>query len=131
MRKPLLASCHYCHRRLCGAEITLDHKVPKSAGGTRRRSNIVFACEVCNLFKGRTPYTIFLIQISLVPIDTNFTLGSPTLVRYQRQWLQRVRALGIFAEIDGEIWVMTAAPPEPASKTERAELSALVPAAHD
>ena len=130
MKKPDFAPCHYCHRRLFGAEITLDHKTPKSAGGTRRRSNLVFACEICNLLKGRTPYAMFLIQISLVPIDTSFPFGSPTLGRYQRLWLRRVRALGIFAEIDGEIWVVTASPDAPAPQTYRVLTPEMSVAAH-
>jgi len=45
-------SCQYC---LCGFkanELTFDHLVPRSRGGRTSWSNIVAACQACNIRKG-------------------------------------------------------------------------------
>lgn len=45
--------CVYCGSR---ADLTRDHVVPKSRGGSDDPSNIVVACRTCNCSKGdRTP----------------------------------------------------------------------------
>ena len=54
-RRRLLAVDPHC--RYCGDDLTfrracLDHVVPKSAGGTNRRSNLVLCCRTCNRMKG-------------------------------------------------------------------------------
>ena len=44
-------TCLYCGRDLHGAlpcEITLDHLVPRNAGGTNTNENLVMACRSCN-----------------------------------------------------------------------------------
>lgn len=49
-------TCQYCGRRFPTSELTLDHVVPRSIGGTTSWSNIVCACVKCNVNKGgRTP----------------------------------------------------------------------------
>lgn len=40
--------CHYCRRPLTLGEMTIDHVVPRSRGGTDRYSNLVAACHACN-----------------------------------------------------------------------------------
>src|SRR5690606_35040018 len=46
-------ACQYCGS---GAELTFDHVLPRSQGGTTSWENIVAACAPCNLRKGgRTP----------------------------------------------------------------------------
>ena len=48
--------CQYCNEKLTMAKCTYDHVVPRSQGGTTKWTNIVTACEPCNLKKGgRTP----------------------------------------------------------------------------
>ncbi len=48
--------CQYCGRRFPTAELSLDHVVPRSQGGTSTWENIVCACLKCNVRKGgRTP----------------------------------------------------------------------------
>lgn len=46
--------CYYCGAdlRAPGVEATLDHRVPRSRGGTDVRSNLVPACRECNAAKG-------------------------------------------------------------------------------
>jgi len=49
-------TCQYCGKRFTTSELTLDHIVPRSLGGTTCWDNIVCACVDCNVRKGgRTP----------------------------------------------------------------------------
>lgn len=49
--------CQYCGDRKPLAELTFDHVVPRRAGGRTEWTNIVTACQDCNLSKGaRTPH---------------------------------------------------------------------------
>ena len=48
--------CQYCGGRFDARDLTLDHVVPRSRGGTTTWTNIVTACVPCNSSKGnRTP----------------------------------------------------------------------------
>lgn len=48
--------CQYCGRQFPMSELSLDHVVPRSRGGTTSWENIVCACVACNVRKGgRTP----------------------------------------------------------------------------
>jgi 5-methylcytosine-specific restriction endonuclease McrA len=48
--------CQYCGRHFPTSELSLDHVVPRSRGGTTSWENIVCACVACNVRKGgRTP----------------------------------------------------------------------------
>jgi 5-methylcytosine-specific restriction endonuclease McrA len=42
--------------RLTGTPHTIDHIVPKAAGGTDAESNLWLACRTCNEFKGVTTH---------------------------------------------------------------------------
>jgi 5-methylcytosine-specific restriction endonuclease McrA len=49
-------SCQYCGKRFPTTELSLDHVVPKTAGGKSSWGNMVCACTKCNVKKGgRTP----------------------------------------------------------------------------
>ncbi len=49
--------CQYCGRRYPTSELSLDHVIPRSQGGTSSWQNIVCACVRCNVRKGgRTPH---------------------------------------------------------------------------
>lgn len=49
-------SCQYCGRRQSSDQLTIDHVVPRSQGGSTGWSNCVLACIPCNRKKGcRTP----------------------------------------------------------------------------
>ena len=49
-------TCQYCGRRFSATELSLDHVIPRSRGGTTTWDNIVSACRACNVRKGgRTP----------------------------------------------------------------------------
>jgi len=40
--------CYYCRKKVKPEELTMDHKIPLSRGGTSERINIVPACKECN-----------------------------------------------------------------------------------
>jgi 5-methylcytosine-specific restriction endonuclease McrA len=46
------AHCAYCREPVDLNNSSLDHKTPKSRGGTNSLSNLVLACRRCNRFKG-------------------------------------------------------------------------------
>ncbi|RMH35906.1 MAG: HNH endonuclease [Nitrospirae bacterium] len=43
--------CHYCHRRVDPAQLTMDHVVPLARGGRSTKGNVVPACPECNRAK--------------------------------------------------------------------------------
>lgn len=48
--------CQYCGRRFSTSELSLDHVIPRSRGGTNTWDNVVCCCLDCNVRKGgRTP----------------------------------------------------------------------------
>ena len=48
--------CQYCGDRLPGSQLSLDHVLPRSRGGSTSWENVVCACLKCNVKKGgRTP----------------------------------------------------------------------------
>ena len=49
--------CMYCYKRFPMQQLSLDHVVPRSRGGTTDWENIVTSCVHCNVKKGgRTPH---------------------------------------------------------------------------
>ena len=49
--------CQYCGKKASISELTYDHVVPRSQGGTTEWTNIVTCCYLCNRKKGgRTPH---------------------------------------------------------------------------
>lgn len=50
-------TCQYCNREFGAAELTLDHVVPRSRGGSNTWENLVACCLRCNNRKGdRLPH---------------------------------------------------------------------------
>jgi 5-methylcytosine-specific restriction endonuclease McrA len=48
--------CQYCGHKFTSSELSLDHVIPLSRGGTSSWENVVCACLACNVRKGnRTP----------------------------------------------------------------------------
>ena len=45
-------TCQYCGKRGERSDLTLDHVIPRSRGGTSTWHNIVLACIKCNMRKG-------------------------------------------------------------------------------
>lgn len=40
--------CHYCKKKYARDELTMDHIVPVSRGGSSTKNNIVPCCKTCN-----------------------------------------------------------------------------------
>ena len=52
----MTTSVNICGKRCSHSELTLDHVVPRVAGGTTQWNNVVACCKDCNRRKGgRTP----------------------------------------------------------------------------
>ena len=50
-------ACQYCRRCCPTHELTFDHVIPRSRGGRTTWTNVVTACQSCNLLKGnRLPH---------------------------------------------------------------------------
>lgn len=47
-------ACCYCQRPLPPEQVTLDHVVPRSAGGGNHGANLVVACRPCNVARSST-----------------------------------------------------------------------------
>lgn len=43
--------CYYCKKQFRASELTMDHKIPLSRGGTSNKENIVPCCKECNTNK--------------------------------------------------------------------------------
>lgn len=64
--KDILAKgvCHYCKNKFTPNQLTLDHIVPVSRGGTSTKNNCVPACDKCNKEKSvMTPVEMILQKI--------------------------------------------------------------------
>ena len=48
-------TCVYCGVTGIDAELHVDHRIPKAAGGSNHISNLATACASCNLSKGAKP----------------------------------------------------------------------------
>ena len=56
--------CQYCGNIFSTENLTVDHLIPKSRGGTNTWKNLVAACKKCNQKKGcRTPQECGMIPI--------------------------------------------------------------------
>ena len=53
-------TCVYCGESFELSNLTLDHVIPRSAGGETIASNIVPACQKCNQQKASKPYLEFM-----------------------------------------------------------------------
>jgi HNH endonuclease len=53
------AFCYYCGKTRPPHELFLEHKTPKSRGGSDIRTNLVSACRSCNVFKGTMTFDEF------------------------------------------------------------------------
>ena len=60
-------TCQYCGARPGTQELTIDHVLPKSRGGTTSWDNVVAACYRCNLSKGSD-----LIHPSSIPHEPSY-----------------------------------------------------------
>lgn len=51
------AYCYICNKNLTKNEISLDHLVPLSSGGSNCLSNLKVCCKACNQIKSNKSYS--------------------------------------------------------------------------
>ena len=56
--------CQYCAKSFREADLTIDHVVPKSKGGSSRWNNVVAACKPCN--QQKRDYLVENAPVSLI-----------------------------------------------------------------
>ncbi len=74
--------CVWCQRKVGGAlRATLDHVIPRVAGGSNRYWNLVTACPGCNFFRRHTPPADFAarfgIEAPAVALRVLAAVGAP------------------------------------------------------
>ena len=52
-------NCHYCGIHFPFRNMTIDHRLPRSKGGTDHLDNLLLACGACNSAKGSMDYHTF------------------------------------------------------------------------
>ena len=60
-------TCQYCNNRLPEGELTIDHVIPRSKGGTNIWENVVAACKPCNQKKGNHLPSCAPVSLSRAP----------------------------------------------------------------
>jgi 5-methylcytosine-specific restriction endonuclease McrA len=84
-------TCQYCGSR---QQLTVDHVIPRSKGGSSDWTNIVAACAPCNRRKGDSLPTRAGMHPRLRPTaphpDVFIHVASPTIPAAWRQWLPGV-----------------------------------------
>ena len=67
--------CQYCGDGFYSEDLTFDHIIPRSRGGRTTWSNVVTACQECNLAKGnRTPQECHMHPLHPAEQPTTFQL---------------------------------------------------------
>jgi 5-methylcytosine-specific restriction endonuclease McrA len=61
-------TCQYCRKKYDRSELTLDHVIPRSRGGTSTWHNIVLACIKCNMRKGDRLLTEINMKLMKKPV---------------------------------------------------------------
>ena len=56
--------CQYCAESFCEGDLTIDHVIPKSKGGTSSWDNVVAACKPCN--QKKRDYLVENAPVSLI-----------------------------------------------------------------
>jgi 5-methylcytosine-specific restriction endonuclease McrA len=85
--------CQYCNKGCSGADLTLDHVIPRSRGGKTTWRNVVTACVECNRRKGRETPEEARMPLKMPPLRPRwlaprvFQLGEETLPEAWRDWL--------------------------------------------
>lgn len=61
--------CGYCGERIAEDQVTLDHIVPVSRGGTDRQDNMILSCISCNQKKGEEEWEPKYKKLTDLPKD--------------------------------------------------------------
>lgn len=91
-------TCQYCQKSHPPSQLTYDHVVPRSYGGTTSWTNIVTACKRCNHKKGNKPLHAVNFTLARDPVEPKWLpLFSPAFQTESappawRTYLQRAEA---------------------------------------
>lgn len=84
-------TCQYCFSKFPIKDLTLDHVMPKSKGGSNDHENLVLACRDCNLLKGATtPFFDKNGQIPQAPAIPNFMFNCTV----REEWKPFLKSIG-------------------------------------
>ncbi len=74
--------CQYCGDKFRTSELTFDHVIPRSRGGRTSWTNIVTACQACNIHKGsRMPH-----ESEMYPLQEPYEPAVHQLQNYGRKF---------------------------------------------
>lgn len=76
--------CQYCASRLPTRDLNIDHVLPRSRGGPDSWENLVTACRVCNLKKGRRTPEEAAMRLLRQPFAPRWTVTMQILMGVQR-----------------------------------------------
>ena len=62
--------CHYCRNQFKPSDLTMDHVIPLSRGGTSRKENLVPCCRECNSKKNYLLPVEWQDYLNAVDVDT-------------------------------------------------------------
>jgi 5-methylcytosine-specific restriction endonuclease McrA len=85
--------CQYCGIRCGPRDLTLDHVVPRSAGGKTTWRNVVTACVACNRRKGRESPEAVGMKLRAIPTRPDWLaprllhVGDESVPEAWRDWL--------------------------------------------
>jgi 5-methylcytosine-specific restriction endonuclease McrA len=85
--------CQYCGIRCGPRDLTLDHVVPRSAGGKTTWRNVVTACVACNRRKGRASPEAVGMKLRSIPTRPDWLaprllhVGDESVPEAWRDWL--------------------------------------------
>lgn len=74
-----LKKCFYCGKKLKFHQITLDHYIPVSKGGTNDIFNLVTCCKRCNKLKGDSlpeDYERVILELFLIAVEDDKIIGN-------------------------------------------------------
>ena len=60
--------CQYCAQEFATDDLTMDHVVPRSRGGTHTWENVVLACSKCNQKKADKMPEAFYLKLTKKPV---------------------------------------------------------------
>lgn len=59
-------ACGYCGVTVeSGAQLTLDHIIPRTKGGSNKPENLITCCHICNSRRGNRPFKRFVLHVSV------------------------------------------------------------------
>ncbi len=69
--KPKEYNCFYCGKPLKERQVTKDHVIAKSLGGTSHSKNLVDSCKLCNTFKSNMKIEQFTFKLQTILNNIN------------------------------------------------------------